>query len=67
MIKRHLTDIHSLIGMGGLFTTIGLQQVSAIIAVFVGIATLCYMTFRALREYGKWKNDKQKIRIKNED
>ena len=37
------------LGTGGFLATVGLQEINAIVSLFVGIATLAYMTLSIIK------------------
>ncbi|HXE43474.1 MAG TPA: hypothetical protein VN516_10645 [Candidatus Baltobacteraceae bacterium] len=65
-MKKIGGDIHAAIGASGFFASITLSTVNQAIACLVGVATLGYMSFKALREWRKWQRETQKVEDKNQ-
>jgi hypothetical protein len=54
-MKRFGVDVHSIVGMGGCFGTVTISQFNQAVGLCIGVATLAYMSFRAMREYRKMR------------
>ena len=66
-IVGKMFDGHTITGIGGLFASVALTDVSAIASIAVGTATAAYMALRAAREWIKIRADirAENIRPKN--
>lgn len=56
-VAKRTVDAHGIFGASGLLAALTLSTVNTAIAFVVGAATAVYMTFKAMREYRKWKKD----------
>ena len=55
-------DQHAIFGFSGAIATITISQINTVIGCLVGLATLTYMSFKAAREYIKWRRDEERYK-----
>ena len=48
--------IKTSVGVGGTLATVGLESISEIVSIFVGLATISYMTVSIAKVIKKWND-----------